>query len=329
MPTRAEQLYEQLKDAAAVKALIDQCEDSHLDCKEWPSKDEDAQKMVAKAACGFTNAEGGVLVIGMKAESKPKDEPDVISAAAPVKDTTLINSRVLNLIGNLVEPGIVGVLSKEIKERKGTESGFVIVLVPASEGNPRRSRKDSKFYRRIGSGTFPMEYSQIKEDMFGKRPHPKLSFILELVGIQLDGRLPQRCFRLGLKNVGRGIARFPSIRFLSTIGIRPDSSGLDGNGRDALPLRASEHPWIIYQGGIDSVIYPGETFMVAKLVQDGEQQDKVPLEWRNGLWARDSRNAILWRFKKIDFLCEISCEEMQTTEERASFEAENYRQEIV
>jgi hypothetical protein len=53
--------------------------------------------MLAKAVSGMTNADGGVLVIGMKAESKPKDEPDVGTGAAPVADTSLVKSRVLGL----------------------------------------------------------------------------------------------------------------------------------------------------------------------------------------------------------------------------------------
>ncbi len=328
MPTRAEQLFEELRSASAVKGLIGECEDAHLDCKEWPSKEDDSQKMLAKAACGFTNAEGGVLVIGMKAESRPKDEPDVISATAPVADTALVKSKVLNLIGNLVEPGVVGVFAREIHERKGARSGFVVVYVPTSEGAPRRSRKDWKFYQRIGAGTFPMEYYQI-EDMFGRRPHPRLTLILEREATQPGPyRNPERTFRLGLKNEGLGIARFPCIRFSRTIGLRPDAGGVDKDGKEALPQRASEYPWVTYQGGVDSVIYPDEEFIITKLTQDGQRLGEVGPEVRDGLWVANSRNAVLWAFGAFTFSCEISCEGVQTKAETASFDAEKYRQEI-
>jgi len=186
MQGRAEQLFKQLRTASSIKGLINESEDSHFDCKEWPISDNDAQKMLAKAASGFTNAEGGVLVIGMKAESKPNDEPDVVTSAAPVSDTAFVKSRVLNLIGNLVEPGIVGVKAREVNDQEGAKSGFVVLYVPASDGLPRRSRKDWRFYQRIGSGTLPMEYFQI-EDMFGKRPHPRLELVLERVRIGQTG----------------------------------------------------------------------------------------------------------------------------------------------
>ena len=139
MTTRAGQLFQELRSASAVKGLIGQCEDAHFDCKEWPGKDDDAQKMIAKAVCGLTNAEGGVLVIGMKAESRLKDEPDVISAPAPVADTALVKSKVLNLIGNLVEPGIVGASAREIRERKSANRALSLSMSP-----PARARQDGQ-----------------------------------------------------------------------------------------------------------------------------------------------------------------------------------------
>lgn len=169
MLTRAQKLFQRLTPAADVVSLIGQSEDLHFDCKEWPSKDDEVQKAFAKAACGLANAEGGVLVVGLKAKQISKDEPDLVVSAAPVSDTSGVKSRLLDLIGQLVEPGIEGVQAIEISEVPGSKSGFVTVYIPASEGMPRRSRKDWKFYLRIGSGTLPMEYFQIVE-MFGKRP---------------------------------------------------------------------------------------------------------------------------------------------------------------
>ncbi len=40
MAGRAEYLYSQLQAASAVLKLIGEAEDPHLDCKEWPMKDE-------------------------------------------------------------------------------------------------------------------------------------------------------------------------------------------------------------------------------------------------------------------------------------------------
>ena len=67
MAGRAEFLYGELKDRAAIDGLIGEPEDGHLDCKEWPAKEKDAHEMLAKGVCGLTNSDGGVLVIGMRA----------------------------------------------------------------------------------------------------------------------------------------------------------------------------------------------------------------------------------------------------------------------
>jgi Putative DNA-binding domain len=296
MPGRAEQLFHQLTNAEAICALIGQSEDVHFDCKEWPAKDEDAQKVFAKAACGLANAEGGVLVVGMKARTVSKDEPDLVSSTAPVADTSAVKSKILDLVGQLVEPGIEGIEAVEVNEPKGTKSGFVIVHIPASEGSPKRSRKDWKFYLRIGSGTIPMEYFQIA-DMFGKRPQPKLELYLEptgqTLGIPNDPTL-HRFFWIGLSNTGRGLAKFPSVRFKRADNcLRPSQFGLDGNSNLGLPQRPSDKEWLIFRGGVDDVIYPGTTLKITQLLQ------------------RDSGRTP--KFDSFTFTAEVSCEGLPTT----------------
>lgn len=300
MSGRTEQLFKQLKSAPAIHALIGQSEDVHFDCKEWPTKDEDAQKVFAKAACGLTNAEGGVLVVGMKARTISKDEPDSVVSAAPVADTGAVKSRILDLVGQLVEPGIDGIEVVEVNEPPSSKSGFVIVRIPASDGLPRRSRKDLKFYLRIGSGTIPMEYFQIA-DMFGQRPKPKLELYLELTGtinsIPYD-QVPHRFLWLGLTNVGRGLAKFPGVRFKRAgclLNVFP--YGLDGNGNQGLPLRVSDNDSVIFRGGVDDVIYPGTTLKITQLIQRYSSGDP-----RKGIGIFDS----------FSFAAEISCEGLPT-----------------
>jgi hypothetical protein len=300
MSGRAEQLFEQLKSVPAILALIGQSEDVHFDCKEWPTNDGDAQRVFAKAACGLTNAEGGVLVVGMKAKTTSKDEPDLVVSAAPVADTSAVKSRILDLIGQLVEPGIDGIEAVEVRESTDSKSGFVIVHIPASEGLPRRSRKDWKFYLRIGSGTFPMEYFQIA-DMFGQRPKPKLELYLEPTGkigpIPYD-QVPHRFFWLGLTNTGRGLAKFPGARFKrAECSLNVFPYGLDGNGNYGLPLRVSDNDWVIFRGGVDDVIYPGTTLKITQCVQRYSRGDP-----RKGVGIFDS----------FTFTAEVSCEALPT-----------------
>ena len=267
MSTIPEELFESFNSAGTILALIGKTEDLHLDCKVWPTKDEDAQRVIAKAVCGFANGDGGMIVVGMKAKAGPnKEDPDQIQSAEPVADTTFVKTRIQDFIGQLVEPGITGVRVDEINEPTGTKSGFVIVLVPATDGPPCRSRKDWKFYQRISSGTYPMEYFQIA-DMFGKRQRPVLELHLVEGPVEGTGASRYRQFHLGIKNSGRAIAKYPGLRYQNAKGMpRPIVLADSDFG---LPLRQNQTDWLIFGGGADHVIYPGETLPIAKLHQGG------------------------------------------------------------
>jgi hypothetical protein len=211
-----------------------------------------------------------------------------------------VKSRVLDLLGQLVEPGIEGVRAVEVGETAGSKSGFVVVYVPASEGPPRRSRKDWRFYQRIGSGTFPMEYFQIA-DMFGTRPQPKMELFLEAIGefgsIPYD-RVPHRFFWLGVSNTGRGLAKFPGVRFRREgCSLNIDSFGLDGNGNHGLPQRPSDNEWVIFRGGVDDVVYPATTLKITRLVQRFSRGDP-------------RKEVVL--FDPFTFRAEVSCEAAPT-----------------
>jgi hypothetical protein len=52
-----EELFERLQDVTELNGLIGTTEDLHLDCKIWPQRDEEAQRVLTKALCGFANAE--------------------------------------------------------------------------------------------------------------------------------------------------------------------------------------------------------------------------------------------------------------------------------
>jgi len=316
MAGRAEDLYRQLQSAEAVLKLIGEPEDAHLDCKEWPVKEDDAQKMLAKAVCGMANADGGVLIIGMKAPSARGDEPDVITGAVPVSDRSLVRSKVLDLVGKIVEPGIVGLLVNEVPDTPGQASGFVIVYVPKNEGSPHRSRKDWKFYQRIGSSTLPMEYWQI-EDAFGKRPHPKLGVTISEapIGEDLYRPLIIRGLTLTVTNEGRGIARFPALILQRPLYFAPPF-GL-GIPPSKWPFVPTNDKLFSYRGGADNVIYPGESIDVAGLFQNGVGIEGVPH------YGQQASRLMPWDFPGETLIMDVVCDGMPSR--RYSFEIPSVR----
>jgi hypothetical protein len=146
--------FEHLQNLTELCSLVGQTEDLHLDVKEWPVRDDEAQRVLAKALSGFSNADGGILVIGLEARSPGKGEPDVIQALKPVADAVAVKSKIENLIGNLIEPPVPGIRVGEVLEVVGQPSGFVLVYIPPTDGLPVRSRKHSNFYKRV-SATAP------------------------------------------------------------------------------------------------------------------------------------------------------------------------------
>jgi hypothetical protein len=278
--------------------LIGKTEHLHLDCKIWPPKDDDAQKILAKALCGFANAEGGVIVIGFEARrGKDKHDPDIIQQAVPVANAILVKSRVESLVGDLVEPLLQGVRVAAIADRPGSEEGFVIVQVPPTEGMPCRSRKHRDFFQRITAGTYPMEYFQIA-DMFGKRRRPQLALYLEVGGYQLKNHLYERELTIGIENSGRAVAKYPSLRFQRIPGFNLNRYGIDGNSNFGLPLLPTEPEVIVFGGGADHVIYPRTTLKIAKLDLRAKGTDWNP--------TRGGRQSFY--FEEHTFTAEISAD---------------------
>ena len=105
VPTNTERFYKQLSSVRALQALIGKPENADFDCKEWPARQDDARRIIAKAACGFTNATGGVIVIGVKASGAGANTPDVVRSLASVADRHAVASAALDIILQSVEPG--------------------------------------------------------------------------------------------------------------------------------------------------------------------------------------------------------------------------------
>jgi predicted HTH transcriptional regulator len=92
---------------------------------------------LAKALSAFANADGGVIVYGLEAK-RDKEGRDVVRAKKPLKDAELVRSRVLGLVGQLVQPPVEGI---EVEARnKSRKRGYVLVYVPPSDSGPHRAR---------------------------------------------------------------------------------------------------------------------------------------------------------------------------------------------
>jgi len=297
MPTNAERLYEGLNTADEVRALLGQTEDADFDCKQWfPQKS--MRESIAKAACAFTNATGGVIVLGL--EAKKIDGIDVVQSEKPVQDVNATQSDVLDAISKIVEPGIEGIQSKTIPLSAGNNEGFVAIFIPESQGTPHRSTATKEFYVRIGPQSLPMAYFQIA-DRFGRRPHPRLVVSVSDDKIDFLGAYEGRARRrveLSVSNEGRGLARFPALRCRNVEGVFfPQSS--PGAAR-TWPYSDAVLGWMSFRGGANDVVHPGDVLQIAKLtITEKQTRDKSKV----------------YEFPEVELTVVVSCDGMPAHEQ--------------
>jgi hypothetical protein len=82
----------------------------------------------------------------------------------------------------------------------------------------------------------------------------------------------ERTFTVVVTNEGRGIARFPAVRCERLHGI-----GLPNEMAGKSPIwfvSYADEKWLSFRGGANDVVYPGESLLVATLVQPGFRADR-------------------------------------------------------
>jgi len=203
-------------------------------------------KNFAKALSGFANTSGGVLIFGLKA--KKKDDVDEIQEIKPIEKLKKFESRLRELESRKVERLVKGVDYKKIETSK--DKGIIAVYIPESDTPPHRSLFDYKFYLRAG-GTFNSIDIKIIEDLFHESIKPILEFTLT--------RVTNDELRVVLKNIGKGIAKYPSFVVTIPPEVSIDYYGLDGNRPNDIIhqryYRDRRGKFAKYSGGIDKVVY--------------------------------------------------------------------------
>lgn len=193
----AARLFESLQTPADIASLIAaEAEGQHLDYKAPARSDRAWRDSIAKAACAFANADGGVIVIGVDdAPRRPRPFP---ASTREVEDLQ-------RALTTAIEPYPSGLQFRRVGDE--TEA-FLVVLVPQSFQAPHALMRDGLSYpRRRGESSEPMRPGEIA-DMFGRRLLP----VFELQGVlrYADGSQPRFVAQLELLNTGGGSADRPA-----------------------------------------------------------------------------------------------------------------------
>lgn len=249
-------------DAAELAAMRERREEEslHLDFKRMSTSgepnDPDKQNL-RKAISGFANAAGGIILWGVESKDpENKHDRSRFHSLVPITDGDRAVVRFHELTGTATQPPVSGVVHKAIP----VAGGYIVkTFVPASDGGPHRTNDElGQYYRRHADSFRAMQHHEIA-DMFGRRARPRL----ELCWEQDDSG-----WLIGVRNSGRGIARFPALTMrvhpaYGTLGLRSvDEYGF------GLHRQCSEYSGIrieAFTGGVNEVIHPGQTLHLTRV----------------------------------------------------------------
>lgn len=266
--------------------LISKSEDLYLECKQINSDDikngligkidSDAYFHLGKCISAFANAEGGIVVWGLKAKEINKKSPDLIEKEAPIEGVTKVKTDFDSILGKVISRRVVGVQNKVVYKNQDKDIGFIVTYIPKSDEAPHRvegqHKKARRYYRRHGSCSLEMEHYEL-EEMFGGRVSPKITFV---ASVKSEGTNRQGvkgyAIKFGLRNTGRAIAKYPFLEIVTDDGFCISVYGIDGNyGFGLDPVKGSPNK---FQGGISHVIHIDDILWVGNLTNENSALEK-------------------------------------------------------
>jgi hypothetical protein len=207
--------------------------DRHEPRRQW--KDS-----IAKAACAFANASGGLVLVGVG-----DDQPRQLK---PFADAITVAEEINRHLTTQIDPDPSSTRVVHVPSAQAGR-GYVCVLAPSSLEAPHMFA--GEFPRRRGEESFPMTRSEIA-DMFGRRLRPH--FQLSTLGYLTQDSSPRFDFALTLQNTGGGSADRPAVVADRAEG-SPGKIGVDG--RFWTSTRRADGCDVFRSTG-DTLLHPGE-----------------------------------------------------------------------
>lgn len=242
-----------------------------------PLHDNDKRNL-AKTVGGFANADGGVIVWGVKC-NKNAAKLDVVSELKPIAQVEQFKTALDEVTPQLVQP--FPDVRHVLIEGTTAGSGYIATCVPSWDGLPVRStmtERGSDFYLRTGNLTLSMPHSLLAE-RFGRRPLPKL----RLTGYVVKEHAGAVTMKLAVHNSGRGLAK--SITVILPPGTIVPASSLTWSV--ASGYENSEEPFVTqgvcYEADASLVIYPHLGRQFYRLYATGSIMEEIiqkPIEYQ-------------------------------------------------
>ncbi len=209
MPDAAHEVYKSLTSFSRLQQMIDdgESEGLHLECKAptVPRVTRDLRVHLAKAASGFGNTAGGVVIWGISTTRHGHSGLDILSQLEPVGSCARFDREIRRALPTVTTPAMVSAQTKVIKRRKSDTRGVVVAHIPRTQGDPLQSTQDNLFYFRTGDQFSVAPYEMIKR-LFSATATPDLKplFVSRLTSLEEHGswKLP-----IGVENLSSAVAR--------------------------------------------------------------------------------------------------------------------------
>jgi len=253
-------------------------EDLHIDFKRksnpadiaWSRED---RQNLSIALSGFANADGGIIVWG--GDARPgADGIDCLQSLVPIVNIDRFAADLQSLSAQYASPGIPEVRTHKI-DNPADGSGIAVTVIPQSDAAPHMAVGPGvhMYYQRVLDRFVPMEHFAIA-DMMGRRPQPRLHLDIGVrvskVGSSGNGPLGAIVVKAVVKNVGRGLMRFPCVSIEAPVGMTVSQYGGIRAIRPFEPMHPPANWWIRVIGSADTVVYPDDEIDAVELRFDFE-----------------------------------------------------------
>jgi hypothetical protein len=204
-------LYDEIRSEANLRSRFitpRHTETNHVEFKgkkdrRVPDLEDNDRRNFSKALSAFSNANGGILIWGIR--TRRKDGRDVASALAPIKQIQDMAERLRSSLLDVLEPQNPQVKIEAISNRLG--NGYVKCLIPASDSPPHRAMlAEREYWARLDGRSVRLEHYMIR-DMMLRHALPDLNF--SAVTEPLES-LPADQIKIKFRiiNSGRAVAKY-------------------------------------------------------------------------------------------------------------------------
>jgi hypothetical protein len=246
---------------AALAAMCDEAEEEtlHLEFKTLSDHSgvhlfKEDKRLIAKAICGLSNAEGGVLILGIKTERR--DNLDVAKAQKPFDNCHSLRNRIVAALPDLLSPQHTKIRVDQIPHAGGP-SGYVIIDVPPSDLRPHMSIAEHRYFRRGSDGTRMMEHGEVRDLMFAPKTGQMMLDVVPVPGMVIGGCSFEVTLECRLVNTGRVAISAPYLQCSGSLHLNP----LPGAATGFILPRAGARGIGLYTGR-DTLLHTDDTLTI-------------------------------------------------------------------